>query len=177
MAMMNIREAINQTLHQEMERDPTIIVLGEDVVGGAGTAGGQEAIVRQGARVPAQLVVGANAEQLAPEKEEPVFLVHRPAEGVLPQVAQGHQRADDDPALEAVPPVAAQLPDDPGPVILGGYDTAAWPDLLGRLGEVLDKVGRACPQLPGRRPRPGRVVALDPNGGQGVAGDRRVELG
>lgn len=44
MAVMNIREAINQTLAAEMERDPTIIVLGEDVVGGAGTAGGQEAI-------------------------------------------------------------------------------------------------------------------------------------
>src|SRR3546814_18516209 len=41
---MNIREAINHTLHAEMERDPSIIVLGEDVVGGAGTAGGQEAI-------------------------------------------------------------------------------------------------------------------------------------
>ncbi|WP_380875984.1 pyruvate dehydrogenase subunit beta [Sphingomonas sp. DBB INV C78] len=44
MAVMNIREAINSTLHAEMERDPSVIVLGEDVVGGAGTAGGQEAI-------------------------------------------------------------------------------------------------------------------------------------
>ncbi len=44
MAVMNIREAINRTLYEEMERDPSIIVLGEDVVGGAGTAGGQEAI-------------------------------------------------------------------------------------------------------------------------------------
>lgn len=44
MAVMNIREAINSTLHAEMARDPSIIVLGEDVVGGAGTAGGPEAI-------------------------------------------------------------------------------------------------------------------------------------
>lgn len=44
MAVMTIRDAINQTLHAEMERDKDIILLGEDVVGGAGTAGGQEAI-------------------------------------------------------------------------------------------------------------------------------------
>jgi pyruvate/2-oxoglutarate/acetoin dehydrogenase E1 component len=41
---MMLREAINQTLHQEMERDPNIVILGEDIVGGAGTAGGPEAI-------------------------------------------------------------------------------------------------------------------------------------
>jgi pyruvate/2-oxoglutarate/acetoin dehydrogenase E1 component len=44
MAVMTIRDAINATLHAEMARDPNVIVLGEDVVGGAGTAGGQEAI-------------------------------------------------------------------------------------------------------------------------------------
>jgi len=44
MAVMTIRDAINATLHQEMERDSSIIVLGEDVVGGMGTAGGPEAI-------------------------------------------------------------------------------------------------------------------------------------
>lgn len=44
MTIMTIREAINQTLHSEMERDESVILLGEDVVGGAGTAGGQEAI-------------------------------------------------------------------------------------------------------------------------------------
>src|SRR5579875_2508413 len=41
---MTIREAINRTLHAEMERDDNLIILGEDIVGGAGTAGGQEAI-------------------------------------------------------------------------------------------------------------------------------------
>ncbi|MES2290691.1 MAG: alpha-ketoacid dehydrogenase subunit beta [Pseudomonadota bacterium] len=44
MAIMQLREAINLTLHQEMERDPNVIVLGEDLVGGMGTAGGPEAI-------------------------------------------------------------------------------------------------------------------------------------
>ena len=44
MAIMTIRDAINQTLHAEMERDEDVIVLGEDIVGGAGTAGGQESI-------------------------------------------------------------------------------------------------------------------------------------
>jgi pyruvate/2-oxoglutarate/acetoin dehydrogenase E1 component len=44
MAVMMLREAINQTLHQEMARDPNIVIMGEDIVGGAGTAGGPEAI-------------------------------------------------------------------------------------------------------------------------------------
>jgi acetoin:2,6-dichlorophenolindophenol oxidoreductase subunit beta len=44
MAEMMIREAIRTTLHAEMERDPNLIILGEDIVGGNGTAGGPEAI-------------------------------------------------------------------------------------------------------------------------------------
>ena len=44
MGLLTMREALNLTLHQEMERDPDVIVLGEDVVGGMGTAGGPEAI-------------------------------------------------------------------------------------------------------------------------------------
>jgi pyruvate dehydrogenase E1 component beta subunit len=39
-----MRDAINQALHQEMARDPRVIVLGEDVSGGAGgTSGEREA--------------------------------------------------------------------------------------------------------------------------------------
>ena len=44
MAVMMIREAIASTIHHEMSRDPNIIILGEDIVGGNGTAGGPEAI-------------------------------------------------------------------------------------------------------------------------------------
>ncbi len=44
MAIITIREAINTTLHQEMARDPNVICLGEDIVGGMGSAGGPEAI-------------------------------------------------------------------------------------------------------------------------------------
>ncbi len=39
-----MRDAVNQALHQEMARDPRVIVLGEDVSGGAGgTSGEREA--------------------------------------------------------------------------------------------------------------------------------------
>ena len=44
MTVMSIRDAINATLMAEMERDESIILLGEDIVGGMGTAGGPEAI-------------------------------------------------------------------------------------------------------------------------------------
>ncbi len=44
MAVMSIREAINRTIAEEMERDHDVIALGEDIVGGMGTAGGPEAI-------------------------------------------------------------------------------------------------------------------------------------
>ena len=36
MAVMTMRDALNQALHEEMERDPSVIVMGEDVSGGAG---------------------------------------------------------------------------------------------------------------------------------------------
>jgi pyruvate dehydrogenase E1 component beta subunit len=41
---MNMREAIATTIHAEMERDSNVLILGEDIVGGMGTAGGPEAI-------------------------------------------------------------------------------------------------------------------------------------
>ncbi len=44
MAKMSIRDAIHETIQEEMRRDPSVILLGEDVVGGNGTAGGPEAI-------------------------------------------------------------------------------------------------------------------------------------
>lgn len=44
MAQMMYRDAVLQTLYAEMERDPNVVILGEDIVGGMGTAGGPEAI-------------------------------------------------------------------------------------------------------------------------------------
>ena len=43
MANMMIREAILHTIHDEMVRNPDVVVLGEDIVGGMGTEGGPEA--------------------------------------------------------------------------------------------------------------------------------------
>ncbi len=37
--VITFREALNEALHEEMERDPTVLVLGEDVAGGAGGTG------------------------------------------------------------------------------------------------------------------------------------------
>jgi pyruvate/2-oxoglutarate/acetoin dehydrogenase E1 component len=44
MAKMSIREALSSTIKAEMARDPNLLILGEDIVGGNGTAGGPEAI-------------------------------------------------------------------------------------------------------------------------------------
>jgi acetoin:2,6-dichlorophenolindophenol oxidoreductase subunit beta len=44
MATMMYRDAVLSTIAEEMERDANVVVLGEDVVGGMGTAGGPEAI-------------------------------------------------------------------------------------------------------------------------------------
>ncbi|UAB79345.1 alpha-ketoacid dehydrogenase subunit beta [Erythrobacter sp. SCSIO 43205] len=44
MAKMMYRDAVRLTIAEEMERDESVVVLGEDVVGGMGTDGGPEAI-------------------------------------------------------------------------------------------------------------------------------------
>ena len=43
MPLKSIRQALNEALAQEMRRDPTIIVIGEDVAGGAGSEGQRDA--------------------------------------------------------------------------------------------------------------------------------------
>ncbi|MGC8468369.1 MAG: alpha-ketoacid dehydrogenase subunit beta [Acetobacteraceae bacterium] len=43
MSKKSFRQAINEALRQEMERDPTVVLMGEDVAGGMGAAGEQDA--------------------------------------------------------------------------------------------------------------------------------------
>ena len=43
MPQKSIRQALNEALAQEMRRDPTVVVIGEDVAGGAGTEGQRDA--------------------------------------------------------------------------------------------------------------------------------------
>ena len=43
MSVKTIRQALHEALEQEMRRDPRVVVIGEDVSGGAGTAGGRDA--------------------------------------------------------------------------------------------------------------------------------------
>ena len=40
---ISIRQAINEAIDQEMQRDPTVIVMGEDIVGGTGAPGEADA--------------------------------------------------------------------------------------------------------------------------------------
>ena len=40
---ISMRQAINEALDQEMTRDPSVIVMGEDIVGGAGGQGEEDA--------------------------------------------------------------------------------------------------------------------------------------
>lgn len=40
---LSIQMALNEAMHQEMERDPTVILIGEDVAGGTGGGGQEEA--------------------------------------------------------------------------------------------------------------------------------------
>ena len=35
---LEYRDAVNEAIHQEMERDPDVIIMGEEIAGGAGRA-------------------------------------------------------------------------------------------------------------------------------------------
>jgi pyruvate/2-oxoglutarate/acetoin dehydrogenase E1 component len=43
MSRKSYRRAINEALRDEMRRDPTVFVIGEDIVGGMGAPGDQDA--------------------------------------------------------------------------------------------------------------------------------------
>ncbi len=44
MAVLSIREAINSAIAQEMQRDPSVVIIGEDVAGGEGCPGEEDAV-------------------------------------------------------------------------------------------------------------------------------------
>ena len=69
MSEKTIREAINEALRQEMNRDPSVVVFGEDVAGGAGLAG--ESMIVQ------TMVPFVVSEQLGCRRPvPPAYLVH-----------------------------------------------------------------------------------------------------
>ncbi|MFV2092142.1 MAG: alpha-ketoacid dehydrogenase subunit beta [Hyphomicrobiales bacterium] len=41
--MLSIKDALNEAMDQEMSRDPTVIIMGEDIVGGTGAPGDDDA--------------------------------------------------------------------------------------------------------------------------------------
>lgn len=41
--IISVKDAVNEAVDQEMSRDPTVIMMGEDIVGGAGTNGEEDA--------------------------------------------------------------------------------------------------------------------------------------
>ena len=43
MPVKSIRQALQEALLSEMNRDPRVVIIGEDVSGGAGTEGGRDA--------------------------------------------------------------------------------------------------------------------------------------
>ena len=43
MSKKSFRQALNEAMRQEMERDPTVILMGEDIAGGMGSKGDQDA--------------------------------------------------------------------------------------------------------------------------------------
>ena len=43
MSKKSFRQAINEALRQEMRRDPRVVLMGEDIVGGAGAPGEDDA--------------------------------------------------------------------------------------------------------------------------------------
>ncbi len=52
MSKKSYRQAINEALAQEMRRDPTVILMGEDTAGGLGAPGEDDAWARRVRTMP-----------------------------------------------------------------------------------------------------------------------------
>src|SRR5436853_126195 len=100
MPQKSIRQALNEALRQEMRRDPRIVVIGEDVAGGAGSEGQRDAY---GGVLGLKCVVPSNAYD---------------AKGLLIQAIR-----DDDPVIfcehKLMYDLRAEVPDEPYTIPFG----------------------------------------------------------
>ena len=57
--MLSFRQALSEAFRQEMERDPTVIFLGEDIAGGKGAPGRASNVRRRSRNGPSSPLIEA----------------------------------------------------------------------------------------------------------------------
>jgi hypothetical protein len=68
MPQKSIRQALNEALAQEMRRDPTVVVIGEDVAGSAATEGQRVARLHD---LVVELGMGSQATRVSGFPDQP----------------------------------------------------------------------------------------------------------
>src|SRR6476659_10986419 len=136
MPQKSIRQALNEALRQEMRRDPRIIVIGEDVAGGAATEGQRDAyggMLGGKAKTPMVIrtMVGAGRSAAAQHSQSPyhIFTSVPGLKVVVPSNAYDAQGLliqairDDDPVIfcehKLMYDLRAEVPDEPYTIPFG----------------------------------------------------------